>query len=93
MRLRRLEAPARHNPGIDQHQRRALRLDTRDIGSVIKKCSAAGRLRVTKRNSNGGDRERSTQKSVLKFFEFFFRIKRKIICWVVVVVHVKGETD
>ena len=51
----RLEAPARHNPGIDQHQRRALRLDTRDIGSVIKKCSATGRLRVTKRNSNGGD--------------------------------------
>ena len=68
----RLEAPVRDKPGIDQHQRRALRLDTRDIGSVIKKCSAAARLRVTKRNSNGGDREQSTQKSVLSaFFEFF----------------------
>ena len=45
----RLEAPGRHKPGIDQHQHRALRLDTRDIRSVIKKGSAAGRLRVTQR--------------------------------------------
>ena len=39
----------RDKPGIDQHQHRALRLDTRDIRSVVKKCSAAGRLRVTQR--------------------------------------------
>ena len=42
--------------GIDQHQRRALRLDTRDIGCVIKKSSAAGRLRVTKRRLNRSER-------------------------------------
>ena len=45
----RLEAPDRDKPGIDRHQRRVLRPDLRDTGSVIKKCSAAGWLRVTKR--------------------------------------------
>eukprot|EP01043_Picozoa_sp_COSAG02_P059026 COSAG02_NODE_7448_length_3009_cov_2.048454_3_plen_67_part_00 len=42
----------RDKPGIDQHQHRALRPDLRDIDSVIKRCSAAGRLRVTKRRLN-----------------------------------------
>ena len=54
--LRRLEAPVRDKPGIDQHQRRALRPDLRDIDSVIKRCSAAGRLRVTKRRLNRSER-------------------------------------
>ena len=45
--MRRLEAPARDKPGIDQHQRRALRPELRDMVSDIKKCTAAGRLRVT----------------------------------------------
>ena len=31
----RLEAPVRDKPGIDQHQRRALRTDLRDIGRDI----------------------------------------------------------
>ena len=48
----RLKAPVRDKPGVDQHQRRALRPDLRDIDSVIKRCSAAGRLRVTKRRLN-----------------------------------------
>ncbi len=44
----RLKAPARDEPGIDQHQRRALRQYLREIGSDIKQCNAAGWLRVTK---------------------------------------------
>ena len=48
----RLEAPVRDKPGIDQHQRRALHQDVRKVGSVIKKCSTAGRSRVTKRRLN-----------------------------------------
>ena len=48
----RLKAPVRDKPGIDQHQRRALRPDLRDMGSDIKKCTAAGRLRVTQRCLN-----------------------------------------
>ena len=48
----RLEAPVRDKPGIDQRQRRALRPDLRDMGSDIKKCTAAGRLRVTQRRLN-----------------------------------------
>ena len=43
----RLEAPGRDKPGIDQHQRRKLRPDVREVGSDLEKCSAAGRLRVT----------------------------------------------
>ena len=35
--MRRLEAPVRDKPGIDQHQRRALHQDVRNIGSDIKK--------------------------------------------------------
>jgi hypothetical protein len=35
--MRRLEAPVRDKPGIDQHQRRALHQDVREIGSDIKK--------------------------------------------------------
>ena len=35
--MRRLEAPVRDKPGIDQHQRRALHQDVRKIGSDIKK--------------------------------------------------------
>ena len=54
--MRRLEAPVRDKPGIDQHQRRALHQDVREIGSVIKKCSTAGRLRVTKRRLNRSGR-------------------------------------
>ena len=34
--MRRLEAPVRDKPGIDQHQRRALHQDVREIGSDIK---------------------------------------------------------
>ena len=45
--LRRLEAPVRDKPGIDQHQRRALRTELRDMGNDIKKRSDAGRLCVT----------------------------------------------
>ena len=52
----RLKAPARDEPGIDQHQRRALRQYLREIGSDIKQCSAAGRLRVTKRRLNRSGR-------------------------------------
>ena len=33
----RLEAPVRDKPGIDQHQRRAVHQDVREIGSNIKK--------------------------------------------------------
>ena len=47
--LWRLQAPDRDKPGVNQHQDCALRPDLCDTGSVIKKCSAAGRLRVTKR--------------------------------------------
>ena len=54
--MRRLEAPVRDEPGIDQHQRRALRTDLRDIGRDIKKCNAAGRLCVTKRRLNRSER-------------------------------------
>ena len=54
--MRRLEAPVRDKPGIGQHQRRALHQDVREIGSVIKKCSAAGRLRVTQRRLNRSGR-------------------------------------
>ena len=54
--MRRLEAPVRDKPGIDQHQRRALHQDFREIGSDIKQCSAAGRLRVTKRRLNRSGR-------------------------------------
>ena len=35
--MRRLEAPVRDKPGIDQRQRRALHQDVREIGSDIKK--------------------------------------------------------
>ena len=35
--MRRLEAPVRDKLGIDQHQRRALQQDFREIGSDIKK--------------------------------------------------------
>ena len=35
--MRRLEAPVHDKPGIDQHQRRALHQDVREIGSDIKK--------------------------------------------------------
>ena len=35
--MRRLEAPVRDKLGIDQHQRRALHQDFREIGSDIKK--------------------------------------------------------
>eukprot|EP01043_Picozoa_sp_COSAG02_P044926 COSAG02_NODE_4058_length_5845_cov_3.217891_4_plen_64_part_00 len=52
----RLEAPARDKPGIDQHQCRALRPHLREIGSDIKHCSDAGRLRVTKRRLNRSGR-------------------------------------
>ena len=52
----RLEAPDRDKPGIDQHQRRALRPDLRDMGSDIKKCTAAGRLRVTQHRLNRSGR-------------------------------------
>ena len=52
----RLEAPVCDKPGIDQHQRRALRPELRDMGSDIKKCTAAGRLRVTKRRLNRSGR-------------------------------------
>jgi hypothetical protein len=63
----RLKAPARDEPRIDQHQRRAPRQYLREIGSDIKQCSAAGRLRVRSAvfESLGADRERSSQKSVL----------------------------
>jgi hypothetical protein len=54
--MRRLEAPVRDKPGIDQHQRRALRTDLRDIGRDIKKCSATGRLCVAKRRLNRSER-------------------------------------
>ena len=56
----RLKAPVRDKPGIDQHQRRALRPDLCDIGSVIKECSAAGRLLVTKRRLNRSGRVRGS---------------------------------
>ena len=52
----RLKAPVRDKPGIDQHQRRALRPDLRDMGSDIKKCTAAGRLRVTQHRLNRSGR-------------------------------------
>ena len=45
--MRRLEAPVRNKPGIDQHQHRTLRTDLCDMGSDTRKCSAAGRLCVT----------------------------------------------
>ena len=48
----RLEAPVRDKPGIDQHQRRALRPDLRDIGNDSTKRSDAWRLCVTKRRLN-----------------------------------------
>ena len=58
--MRRLEAPVRNKPGIDQHQRRTLRTDLCDMGSDTRKCSAAGRLCVTERrlNRSAGDRRR-----------------------------------
>ena len=43
----RFEAPGRGPPGIDQHQRRKLRPDVREVGSDLKQCGGAGRLRVT----------------------------------------------
>ena len=52
----RLEAPVRDKPGIDQHQRRALRPELRDIGNDIMKRSAAGRLCVTERRLNRSGR-------------------------------------
>jgi hypothetical protein len=61
--MRRLEAPVRDKPGIDQHQRRALHQDVREIGSVIKKCSTAGRLRVTKRRLNRSGRRPTARPS------------------------------
>ena len=48
----RLEAPDRDKPGIDRHQRHAVRPDLRDTGSNVKEYSATGRLRVTKRRLN-----------------------------------------
>ena len=54
----RLKAPVRVKTGIDQHQRRALRPDLRDMGSDIKKCTAAGRLRVTQHRLNRSGRPR-----------------------------------
>ena len=56
--MRRLEAPVRDKPDIDQHQRRALRPDLRDMGSGIKKCTAVGRLRVTQHRLNRSGRPR-----------------------------------
>ena len=43
--MRRLEAPARHKPHIDQHQRRALRRPIAEIGSNVQKRRVAGPLR------------------------------------------------
>ena len=63
----RLEAPVRDKPGIDQHQRRAVHQDVREIGSDIKKLQR--RLAVTRYEAPfeslwaRGDREPS--KSVL----------------------------
>ena len=54
--LRRLEAPVRDKPGIDQHQRRALRPELRDIGNDSTKRSDAWRLCVTKRRLNRSER-------------------------------------
>ena len=52
----RLKAPVRDKPGIDQHQRRALRPDLRDIGNDSMKRSDAWRLCVTKRRLNRCER-------------------------------------
>ena len=54
--LWRIEAPVRDKPGIDQHQRRALRTELRDMGNDIEKRSDAGRLCVTKRRLNRSGR-------------------------------------
>ena len=57
--MRRLEAPVRDKPGIDQHQRRALHQDVRKIGSDIKKLQrrrAVTRYDLTKRRLNRSGR-------------------------------------
>ena len=57
--MRRLEAPARHKPHIDQHQRRALRRPIAETAGYIQKRSAAGPLhgRYSGRlNRSSGDR-------------------------------------
>ena len=64
--MRRLEAPVRDKPGIDQHQRRALRPYLRDIGNDIKKRSDAGRLRVTKRHLNRSGRRSRAESSEIR---------------------------
>ena len=43
--LRRLEAPVRDKPGIDQHQRRVLRRSIAETTSYIQKRRPAGPLR------------------------------------------------
>ena len=45
MKMGRLEAPARHKPHIDQHQRRALRRSVAETMSYIQKRRPAGPLR------------------------------------------------
>ena len=43
--MRRLQAPARHEPDIDQHQRRALWPSMRKTSSYVQKRAAAQPLR------------------------------------------------
>ena len=59
LKMGRLEAPARHKPHIDQHQRRALRRPIAETAGYIQKRSAAGPLhgRYSGRlNRSSGDR-------------------------------------
>ena len=70
--MRRLEAPVRNKPGIDQHQRRTLRTDLCDMGSDTRKCSAAGRLCVAERRLNrsaAGDRGRRRERQSARAVE------------------------
>ena len=45
LKMGRLEAPARHKPHIDQHQRRAMRRSVAESTSYVQKSSATGPLR------------------------------------------------
>ena len=64
--LRRLEAPVCDKPGIDQHQRRTLRPDMRDIGNDSTKRSDAWRLCVTKRRLNRSERWPRAEQSEIR---------------------------